>query len=527
MRAFTRLFTELDSSTKTTEKQNALIRYFETASDRDKVWAIALFTHRRPKRSVPTTKLREWTAERTKFPAWLIEDCYHLVGDLAETLALFNGQSGSSEGEEQSLDYWIRYLYDLRDKKEIEKRDAIEKAWDQLVGEEQFILNKLITGGFRVGVSSKSVFNALAKHLDEDPSTIALRLTGDWDPFEISFEELVVNPNLEEQNSKPFPFYLAYALEDDVSNLGKPDDWFAEWKWDGIRSQLVCRNGEVNLWSRGEEIITDSFPEFKVFQGNERDFVIDGELIVWRDGKPALFQDLQKRIGRKKPGKKILEDYPCLILCYDILELDRVDLREESQSARRAKLEELISSLNSEKVLISPLVDFKDWKELEELRLESRERDAEGLMLKSRSGTYKVGRKRGDWWKWKVDPMTIDAVMIYAQSGHGRRANLYTDFTFAVWDGDRLVTFAKAYSGLTDAEFREVNQFIKANTIERFGPVRSVKPELVFELAFEGIAPSTRHKSGVALRFPRIKRWRKDKPAKEANTLGDLYELLR
>jgi DNA ligase-1 len=526
MQRFVQLFTELDSTTKTSLKQKALISYFEEAEDKDKVWAVALFTHRRPKRSVVTTRLREWTAEELDYPQWLIDDCYHIVGDLAETLALFNGNR-DSKGSDNSLDYWIRYLDGLRTLEEEEKRTRILEVWKQMGPDQQFVFNKLITGGFRVGVSAKTVINALATHLNEDPSNIALRLMGNWDPFEVSFEKLLVEGQVDEDDSKPYPFYLAYPWEGDLEDLGQTTDWFAEWKWDGIRCQLISRNGEIYLWSRGEELISDSFPEFRELREKlPEGLVIDGELLVVRDGLPAPFNDLQKRLGRKKPGKGILQKYPCAIMAYDLLEIGGVDIRKETQEERRGKLEELMGSISHRQLLLSPLVSFSNWDELGEKRETAREHLAEGFMLKNRKAEYKVGRKRGDWWKWKVDPLTVDGVMIYAQRGHGRRANLYTDFTFAVWDGDRLVPFTKAYSGLTDEEFKEVNKFIRENTIDRFGPVRSVKPELVFELAFEGIAKSNRHKSGVALRFPRIKRWRKDKPASEANSLEDLEALI-
>lgn len=529
MKRFAQLYAELDSSTKTSVKQQALMRFFQEADDRDKVWTIALFTHRRPKRSVVTTRLREWTADATGLPLWLIEDAYHTVGDLAETLALLNGSEEISESKERdSLDYWIRFLNDLRQLEEDQKKEKVLDAWSGLSSEEQFIFNKLITGGLRVGVSSKSVINALAKLHEEEPSSIALRLTGNWDPFSISYQKLVVEGNADEDESKPYPFYLAYSLEDEPPSLGEPKDWIAEWKWDGIRGQIVKRGGKVFVWSRGEELVSDSFPEFKQLEQSFPDgVVIDGEIICHDGTNPLPFNDLQKRLGRKKPGKSVLENYPVKMIAYDVLEWQGQDVRNASQKERRLLLERLLAELDSPApLLLSPIVEFEDWETLAKLRETSREQMAEGFMLKHREAIYQVGRKRGHWWKWKVDPMTIDAVMIYAQSGHGRRANLYTDFTFAVWDGDRLVPFAKAYSGLTDKEFREVNQFIRKHTIERFGPVRSVEPELVFELAFEGIAESNRHKSGVALRFPRIQRWRKDKPAKEANSLEDLKSFL-
>jgi len=351
---------------------------------------------------------------------------------------------------------------------------------------------------------------------------------GNWEPSSTTFDDLIYSKDSAADLSKPYPFYLAYQLEGEPQELGSTEDWFAERKWDGIRGQLIVRGGELFVWSRGEELVTDRFPEFEPLKEILPDgTVLDGEIIPIKDGHPLPFGLMQKRIGRKTVSKKILEEVPIHLIAYDLLEHNGKDLRQEPMHNRRELLEDLLSQRKFEKLLLSELVDFKAWQDLAEVREHSREHFCEGLMLKRKDSAYQVGRKKGDWWKWKVDPLVIDAVMIYAQKGHGRRANLYTDFTFAVWNGEQLVPFTKAYSGLTDAEMRQVDSFVKKNTIDRFGPVRSVTPELVFEIAFEGINESTRHKSGVALRFPRISRWRKDKPKEEANTLEDLKGLLK
>jgi DNA ligase-1 len=352
---------------------------------------------------------------------------------------------------------------------------------------------------------------------------------GDWTPEKVSFKELLVDENIQDNLSKPYPFYLAYALEGHPENLGNPSQWYAERKWDGIRGQLISRKNEVFVWSRGEELVSDKFPEFNVLRDHEiTDFVLDGEIICYKDQKILPFNLLQTRIGRKNVSKKHLVISPVVMIAYDLLEYKGEDLRPLPFFERRGLLESLTADLKETGVvLLSPLVRFKKWSELIKEREKSRENHTEGLMLKKIESLYQVGRKRGDWWKWKVDPMTVDAVMIYAQRGHGRRANLYTDYTFAAWDNEgKLVPFTKAYSGLTDSEFNEISYWVKKNTVERFGPVAMVNPELVFEIAFEGIAESKRHKSGIALRFPRMKRWRKDKPANEANTLADLQALL-
>lgn len=527
MRTFLKLYKALESTTKTTLKKKALITFFEESTDPDKVWAIALFSHKRPKRTVSTTLLRAWAAEIASIPSWLFEETYHIVGDLAETIACLLPYNESKHNN--TLDDWIRNVYALKEVEEIDKKIFITNAWKELDRDERFLFNKLITGGFRLGVSQKSIINALAIYLDVEENIVAHRLMGNWDPFEISFHDLLIEQKEGETTSKPYPFYLAYALDKEAAELGPPEEWYAEWKWDGIRSQLIYRQRQTYLWSRGEEMINQGFPEFAVLHDYPLpSFVIDGELIVIKEDVIQDFNSLQKRIGRKKPGKKILQDYPAKIIAYDVLEYEGEDLREKPQKERREVLVKLIDQFSDQiPICLSELISFQKWSDLEQQRSNSRSMKAEGVMIKSKEGTYKTGRKKGDWWKWKLDPYTIDAVMIYAQRGHGRRSNLFSDFTFAVWQEEKLVPFAKAYSGLTDDEFREITKFVRKNTIDKFGPVSAVTPELVFEIAFEGIAKSKRHKSGVALRFPRISRWRKDKTVKEADTIENLYALLQ
>lgn len=525
MRLFSALFHKLESTTKTNQKIKALVDYFEHASPEDKVWTIALFSHKRPKRTVSTTLLRQWAAEKSNIPLWLFEDTYHIVGDLAETIAKVIPKSQTKK--ELSLSQWIEFIKSLAHVEENKKKEQILSAWDSLSFVERFLFNKIITGGFRLGVSQKTIVKALSKHLDQEENIIAHKLMGNWDPAKISFEELVVANNPTQNLSKPYPFYLAYALDSPLDSLGIPEDWYAEYKWDGIRGQIIKRENQVFVWSRGEELITPQFPEFQALSLLPFDFVIDGEILVSKDDSIGSFNDLQKRLGRKKVSKKMLSEYPVFMKVYDLLEINSKDIRQESQEKRREELEDLFSKLELQDSLeLSELLSFQKWDKLGELRNSARENNAEGLMLKSKTGDYKTGRKKGDWFKWKLDPMTIDAVMLYAQRGHGRRANWFTDFTFAVKDGDKLVTFAKAYSGLTDLEFQEISKFVRKNTKERFGPVHSVNPELVFELAFEGISESKRHKCGVAVRFPRISRWRKDKPLSEINTIEDLKALI-
>lgn len=525
MKRFAQLFTELDQTTKTTGKVDAMARYFAEASDEDKLWTIALLSGKRPRRTVRSTLIRAWAAESAGLPQWLFEECYSVVGDMGETIALV--VPGDKSKQDHSLTYWIRYIASLAKLNDEEKHEKVTEAWAMLDQTERFVFNKLIGGSFRMGLSQKLMVRALSKYTGIEENDLALRLMGNWAPEETNFTKLIIESDGNEDASRPYPFYLAYALEQDLAELGSPGEWIAERKWDGIRGQLIVRNGELFVWSRGEELVTDKFPEFEELTGLlPNGTVLDGEILPFKEDAPLPFQVLQTRIGRKNITRKILEMAPVVLIAYDLLEHEGKDLRDRPMVERRALLEQLIADHRSDKLLLSELVEFEQWNELTEVRAASREHYCEGLMLKRKDSTYQVGRKKGDWWKWKVDPLTVDAVMIYAMRGHGRRANLYTDYTFAVWKDEELVPFTKAYSGLTNKEIEEVDKFVKANTIERFGPVRSVKAELVFEIAFEGIQESNRHKSGVALRFPRMSRWRKDKPASEANTLHDLKQLL-
>ena len=527
MKRFAALFAAIDQSTKTNAKVAALADYFRTAPEDDRIWTIALFSGRRPKRAVTTTRLREWAAERADIPLWLFEEAYPIVGDLAETIALVLPPADLTS--DHSLSHWINALRGLSDVGELGKKAFVLDAWDMLPATQRFLFNKLLTGGFRVGISQKLMTRALARATDRDEAELAHRLMGDWDPATVTWEALIEADDPAANASRPYPFYLAYALEDAPDALGTPEDWQAEWKWDGIRGQLILRGGDHYVWSRGEELMTHRFPEFaRAIDFVPSGTVLDGEILAWGDGQPQSFNALQPRIGRKTVPKKLLQDAPVILYAYDLLEWNGEDLRQQQLATRRAQLETLCSDLPEDApIKLAPLVPFDDWAALTAARMTARDAQAEGLMLKRRASPYLTGRKKGDWWKWKLDPLTIDAVMIYAQSGHGRRANLFTDFTFAVWKGNDLVPFTKAYSGLTDEEFRKITAWVKKNTLQRFGPVRSVTPEHVFEIAFEGIQASPRHKSGVALRFPRMSRWRHDKPVQEANTLDDLNDMLR
>jgi DNA ligase-1 len=528
MNRFTALFTALDQTTKTSLKTGALADYFREAPDDDKLWCIALFSGRRPKRAVNSTDLRTLAAETAGIPLWLFEDSYAITGDLAETIALV--LPPPTRTSDHSLTHWIGVLRALHDLPLAERLPRIRDAWDQLETPQRFLFNKLLTGGFRIGVSRKLMTRALAEATGQEEPALALRLMGNWTPESTSYHALIEAEAPEADLSRPYPFALAHQLDGEPGDLGPPADWLAEWKWDGIRGQLILRGGQHHLWSRGEELLTDRFPEF----ARAVDFlppgcVFDGEVLAWDAdaAAPLPFARLQPRITRKTVPKRLLQEAPAVMLAYDLLEADGTDLRDAPLQERRARLDALLADLPAEVPLRpSPALAFDDWDKLAAIRATARDTRAEGLMLKRRAAGYVGGRRRGDWWKWKLDPLSVDAVMIYAQSGHGRRANLFTDFTFAVWSGNELVPFTKAYSGLTDAEFDEITRWVRKNTLQRFGPVRQVRPEHVFEIAFEGIQKSPRHKSGIALRFPRMSRWRRDKPVAEANTLDDLKDLL-
>ncbi len=526
MKSFTALFTAIDQTTKTNAKVEAIVNYLTTAKEEDKVWAIAILTGNTPKRTIKTTELKTWAAALSDVPFWLFEESYYIVGDLAETIALILPEPTGSVN--LTLLEILQLLKSLPKLSDEEKKRIITQHWMSISQDERFVFNKLITGNFRMGVSRQLVVRAVAIYLEQEEKVTAHRLMGKWNPEEETMVTLFSEEENHVKHYLPYPFFLAYQLDGKPEELGNIDDWFLEQKFDGIRGQIIVRNGEVFVWSRGEELMTDKFPEFHALNKLLPDgTVLDGEIIPWKNDIPLPFQIMQTRIGRKVLSAKTLSEAPLVMICYDILEYEGNDLRDEPMYQRRKILEQLLTDEALIPILkTSPLLQLENWEAAADFRNNARDYHCEGLMIKKKDSVYETGRRRGNWWKWKTMPMTIDGVLLYAQSGHGRRANLFTDYTFAVWDGDALVPFAKAYSGLTDKEINELDNWVKRNTIEKFGPVRSVKPTLVFEIAFEGINASTRHKSGVALRFPRILRWRRDKAADAANTKEDLMQLL-
>jgi DNA ligase-1 len=526
MRRFAKLYSKLDETTSTNDKVGALVEYFSGAPPADAAWAVHFLSGRRPKRLVSAGRLRAWAAEEAGIPEWLFEESYQAVGDLAETVTLLLPASDTSS--DLPLSYWVEErLLRLRGEDDDVQREVMVQSWRELDRRERFVWNKLITGSFRVGASQRLVTRALSEMSGVAEGVVAHRLMGTWDPTPEFFQRLIAPDTRDADVSRPYPFFLAHPLEGEPATLGDSTEWMAEWKWDGIRAQLIRRAGRTFLWSRGEELLSGRFPE--VEQTGELlpdGTVIDGELLPWVDGTPLPFAQLQRRIGRKNLGRKILDDVPVVLIAYDLLEESGTDIRALPLSLRRERLATLLQSQPGGRLILSTAVPVRDWAAAVEARRGAREIGAEGLMFKRLMSEYGVGRRRGDWWKWKVDPLTVDAVLIYAQPGSGKRAGLFTDYTFGVWEGNHLVPLAKAYTGLTDEEIRKVDAFVRRNTLEKFGPVRTVKPELVFELHFEGIQRSSRHKSGIAVRFPRIARWRTEKKAEEADTIEMVRGLL-
>jgi len=558
MKAFSNLYEALDSTTSTNGKVEAMVSYFREAPAHDAAWAVFFLSGQRLKRLISSRKLADWFVETQGIPDWLFRESYISVGDTAETIALLNDTfkaSASSllshlsdsddviseavpeiserqlslqpqEADDSLADWMENKIKTLEKTDEENRKNMLAHWWRTLDQRQVFIVNKLLSGAFRVGVSHNLLVRALSEVSGLEQPTIAHRLMGHWEPTADFYQQLVAVETTRMDISKPYPFFLAYPLEKDAQELGPVQDWWLEWKWDGIRAQCIYRDGQVFLWSRGEDLLQGRFPELETAALQlPENTVLDGEILAYSDDMPLPFSLLQTRIGRKKITQKVMTEAPVVFMAYDILEYEGRDIRTLPLHERKAHLTACLMNVNFP-FIPSPRIDAENWEEAERLRHESRQREVEGFMMKRLSSTYQSGRKKGDWWKWKVDPLTVDAVLIYAQAGTGRRANLFTDYTFAVWNDDQLVPVAKAYSGLSNEEIETLDHWIRMHTREKFGPVRSVEPYHVFELGFEGISESKRHKSGVALRFPRILRWRSDKPMEEADSLENLRGLL-
>jgi len=531
MRQFTQLFQAIDATTSTNEKVRALQHYFQQAEPANAVWALYLLLGKTRKRLITSRILRDVFLQISDIPEWLFADCYAHVGDSAEVIALLlkDGIANSAPSLDVPLARWMEAIIPQVKtvRSEDELKELVVSWWRSLNPVEVFVLNKVLTGAFRVGVSDKLVIKGLAAASGIAEPVLAHRLMGEFEPT-VEFYNQLIHPETERTApSQPYPFFLASSLEENKFALEEFGRWQAEWKWDGIRAQIIRRAGQVFIWSRGEDLITEQFPELEpVVMTLPDGVVLDGEILCWAGDRPMNFNALQKRLGRKKLTSKILQENPAHFIAYDLLEYQGEDIREKPLRDRRLVLSQLLQAVDPAFITLSKIVTFDSMEELRSQRDQSFEQGAEGLMLKALDSSYLVGRKRGYWWKYKVDPMSLDAVLIYAQAGSGKRANLFTDYTFALWQGTELVPFAKAYSGLDNKEIDELDKWIRKHTLEKFGPVRSVEPIHVFEIGFEGIAQSNRHKSGISVRFPRILRWRKDKPVQEADTLEAAFHLL-
>ena len=548
MRRFADLYDAIDRTTSTNAKVAAVAAYLREAPPADAAWALFFLTGRRLKRLLPSRLLHEWTLELTALPGWLVQECYAAVGDYAESIALlldrrlqpitievqpdglpFDEPAAVDHSvDEVSLAGWIENrIQPLRLASDEERRAHVLAWWSRLERRELFLLNKLLTGEFRVGVSHTLVVRAVSHVSGLPPAVVEHRLMGTWEPSASAFATLVGPEGPADDPSRPYPFCLASPLDEDPASLGPREEWLVEWKWDGIRAQLIHRGGQVFLWSRGEELITARFPEIvHAASALPPGTVLDGEIVAYAEGRPRPFADLQQRIGRQTRVREVAAGIPVAFLAYDALEQEGADARERPLRERRTRLVDLLRDGARAPLLVSEEIGLPSWEALAVLRRESRVRAVEGLMLKRWTSAYRPGRRRGDWWKWKIEPFTMDAVLVYAQPGSGRRATVFTDYTFGVWHEGALVPVAKAYSGLSDEEIDELDRWIRRHTTERFGPVSAVEPVHVFELGFEAIARSTRHKSGIAVRFPRILRWRRDKTAADADTLETLERLI-
>lgn len=549
MREFAKLFRRLDETPKTNDKVSAIRDYFSEATGADAAYALYFLLGNKLKPSLPTRIIRRAAMLGAEVPEWLFEETYQWVGDLAETAAAM--AKGSSHGGPETLAETLsERLIPLlqrasrtqrstrKSPSSSDERLQIDQAlsmtlielWSRYDLLERFVLNKLLTGNLRVGVSTKLVTKGLSQWCGVPTEELCHRMMGEWEPSETFFEQLVAPEYSGASPAKPYPFCLAHPLPEGYSGQNPVGDFLVEWKWDGIRAQLVRRSGQTYLWSRGEELLEGRFPEIELAaEGLPDGVVLDGEVLGYRAGSPLPFTLLQRRIQRRKPGVKLLGEVPVVFIAFDVLEHEGKDLRQEAYQQRRSLLESLaLGGVSGEETLrVSTVYSFDDWESLFQMRDTARGHGAEGMMLKHRQGCYDVGRVTGTWWKSKVTPYTIDAVLVYAQRGHGRRAGMFSDYTFALWDEDRLVPFAKAYSGLSDQEIVRVDRWIKENTQKKFGPVHEVPAHLVMELAFENLQESSRHKSGIAVRFPRIVRWREDKQARDADRLEDIRKMLR
>ena len=515
MRAFADLLERLAFTPSRNAKLQLLQHYLERTPDPDRGYAFAALTGDLKLRTVTPGLLRGLVEER--FDPDLFRLSYDFVGDLAETIALI--WDGEAQGE-LSVAAAV-HLLETTGKAGLPA--AIAGVLDRLGPSERLAVLKLATGNLRIGLSARLARTALAQMGGPELHEIEELWHGLTPPFTELFAWIGGGARPESAALAPFrPVMLSTPTDLDELRALDPADHVAEWKWDGIRVQAVSDGGVRRLYSRTGEDISGAFPD--VIAAMNYEGALDGELVVRREGAVASFNDLQQRLNRKTVSKPMLSSHPAGLRVYDALIWQGEDLRGLPLMERRAVLES--ADFGSEMVDLSPLLTFATWDDLAALRADPPDPVIEGVMIKRRDSVYVGGRPRGPWFKWKRDPRVVDAVLMYAQRGHGKRSGFYSDFTFGLWDGEALVPVGKAYFGFTDEELRELDRFVRNNTVERFGPVRAVAPKLVVEVAFEGVNRSTRHKSGVAMRFPRISLIRWDKPAAEADRLETLEAMI-
>ena len=537
MRNFATLFKELDETAQADLKIEALINYFKKVPPEDLAWTVSLLLGRKIKQVISVKRLRKWSVELTQIPDWLLAECLNNVGDLAETISLILPFEGNSENI--PLHVWIEQcIFPLKDQQEEIQKEKIVSFWHQLNSVERFLFNKLVTGSFHVDIPPKLIIKALSSFCSLNEKYISQRLIGNWVPTAGFFNFLCTSNVSDTMANIPYPFNPVVQLDLKVEDLGNINQWLFEWKWNGIRSQIIKRENKVFIWSHDEDLLNDSFPELYELGSILPDgTVIEGIIIPIRDNILLPSAELKKRIAKRYPVKKILSDIPVSFVAFDLLEFDKEDIRNKSLNQRRNLLKEILNDITDKRIILSGVVECNSWKDLKIARSEAGKKSVDGLMLKRLYSPYSIGSETivsamqsgiltTNWYKWKNDPLTINAILLYARLEQGSTSPLFKEYTFALWHDGKLIPFAKTSSGLTDEEIIQVDSFIRKNTLGKFGPVRTVKPELVFKLEFDGIQKSSRNKSGIVVLSPHITRWHHYKKIEEAGSLNSLTILL-
>lgn len=523
MKFYAELYKALKRNNRESDILELLIDYFSKVCERDKIWTLYILSEGKVKKKFRSQLLKECACEYTGIPDWLFEESYRFTGDLIETLSLILPEKETDS--HRTLSGWMDFVNTINLTDESEMKEKIIKAWKDLDHSEKYVFNKLITGSLRSGLKDKVLIKALSEFFNIEPNIIARRLKSEWHPDKISFKELFSGDDPNDVISKPYAFFTEEVMETESEELGLPGDWLAEWKFTGIRVQIIFRQGDIFIWTEDEDLITDKFPEFENLKNIlPEGTVFEGVLLCYGNGKPLPLTYLKTRTGRKNINRKTMIEFPVVFIAYDILEYNGNDIRHKVLAERKEIISNIKSQIsNSELLKFSQEINFKDWEELRKMRAKSGDFKAKGILLKKKI-SVRLPECKDKFLIWKPEPLSIDTVLIYAMKGE--RTDLFTEYTFGIWDEGKLVSIAKVNSGLTEVEIREVSEFVKNNTLEKFGPVRTVKPELVFEIAFESISESKRHKSGLVLHLPGITRWKKDKKIEEVFILENLKKLI-